>query len=264
MALNWQHIKGANGNTPVYTYLEFGETNGEQPELFTLTINQAAKPSTGSLGYIVTTAGTKPFTADVGFNSGKKIYLNADGDKNAAIYHEKNESTNTIVLNSDLVKTSQNLTVSKKLTSNTLEVTSTSTFKDNVSVDSGKTLTVGTATVVSAEKIDAPYFNATSDIRAKTNIHAFNQSALDIINHLQTYTYTYKDNNIPSYGLMAQDLAQFAINDFSFVENAAATGINGDYMSIHETKLIYLLIEGMKEQQKQIEDLKLQLAQLTK
>ena len=261
MALNWQHIKGANGDTPVYTYLEFGTEVDSQPELFTLTVNQAEKPSTGGLGYVVTTSGSKPFTKDVQLNKGIKLILDySDTPSNYLYYDETNKQ---LCFYGQQIAASGNLSVTEKLTTKNLEVSGTSNFKDTVTIDNGKTLKVGT-TEVGAEKIDAPYFNALSDSRAKENIQPFSQSALDIINHLQTYTYTYKDSHLSSYGIMAQDLVNYTINDFSFVENTAASGQDGDYMSIHETKLVYLLIEGMKEQQKQIENLKRQLELLSK
>ena len=51
---------------------------------------------------------------------------------------------------------------------------------------------------------------------------------------------------------------------FNFINNKEATGINDDYMSIKESKLVYLLIEAVKEQQKEIEDLKTELKTLKK
>ena len=118
----------------------------------------------------------------------------------------------------------------------------------------GSTITVGGSKITS-EYVEAPYFNATSDIRAKTNINPFNTSAIDIVKSLNTYTYTYKDSGLISYGIMAQDVQTLKINDFTFVNNPDASGEHGDYMSIKEDKLVYLLLEAVKEQQKQIDKL---------
>lgn len=120
----------------------------------------------------------------------------------------------------------------------------------------------GNQTIIDSTKVEAPYFNATSDRRAKEDILPFNGKALDIINQIQTFTYRYKDTKQVSYGVMAQDLLDIKINDFSFVENAAATGENGDYMSVRESKLVYLLLEGIKELQIEVNDLRKEVEEL--
>ena len=117
-------------------------------------------------------------------------------------------------------------------------------------------------TIIDSTKVEAPYFNATSDRRAKEDPLPFNGKALDIINQIQTFTYRYKDTKQVSYGVMAQDLLDIKINDFSFVENAAATGENGDYMSVRESKLVYLLLEGIKELQIEVNNLRKEVEEL--
>ena len=123
-----------------------------------------------------------------------------------------------------------------------------------ITVRTNTTIT-GSGSKITSEYVEAPYFNATSDIRAKTNINPFNTSAIDIVKSLNTYTYTYKDSGLISYGIMAQDVQTLKINDFVFVNNPDASGEHGDYMSIKEDKLVYLLLEAVKEQQKQIDKL---------
>lgn len=105
----------------------------------------------------------------------------------------------------------------------------------------------------------APYFNATSDKRAKENIRKSVFSALAIVNSLPIYNFNYKDSDKPSIGVMAQEALQYHIDDFSLVENEEATGENNDYMSIKESKLIYILWKAIQEQQEEIELLKTQL-----
>lgn len=117
-------------------------------------------------------------------------------------------------------------------------------------------------TIIDSTKVEAPYFNATSDRRAKEDPLPFNGKALDIINQIQTFTYRYKDTKQVSYGVMAQDLLDIKINDFSFVENAEATGENGDYMSVRESKLVYLLLEGIKELQIEVNNLRKEVEEL--
>lgn len=139
-------------------------------------------------------------------------------------------------------------------------------------ITSNRTLTIsdsnqiicgnGNQTIIDSTKVEAPYFNATSDRRAKEDPLPFNGKALDIINQIQTFTYRYKDTKQVSYGVMAQDLLDIKINDFSFVENAAATGENGDYMSVRESKLVYLLLEGIKELQIEVNNLRKEVEEL--
>ena len=91
------------------------------------------------------------------------------------------------------------------------------------------------------DSINALYFNATSDRRAKENLTPLNQSALEIINQAPVYTFNYKENKHLSIGLVAQDLVNIKLNNFCLVDHLSARGEKGDYMSIRETKLVYVL-----------------------
>ena len=100
---------------------------------------------------------------------------------------------------------------------------------------------------------NALYFNARSDIRAKTNLQHASFKALNIVKSLPVYTFTYKETGSPSIGLIAQDAAKISFgSDFSLVNNENASGENGDYMTIKESKLIYILWKAIQEQQEQI------------
>lgn len=116
--------------------------------------------------------------------------------------------------------------------------------------------TIFNEAVKSNKSISAQYFNATSDRRAKDNINPLNIKAIDIIKNTPLYTFNYKDLNTPSIGIMAQDIKDIKINDFGFVINENASGENGDYMTLRESKLIYLLWKAIQEQQAEIEELK--------
>ena len=124
--------------------------------------------------------------------------------------------------------------------------TSPVSIKRNLEIDSSKYCQAG-------------YFNATSDARAKENIRKADFSALSIVNSLPIYNFNYKNSDKPSIGVIAQEAAEFNIDDFSLVENMEATGENNDYMSIKESKLIYILWKAIQEQQQEIEELKSQL-----
>jgi len=111
---------------------------------------------------------------------------------------------------------------------------------------------------------NALYFNATSDERAKEHINPYLINALEIIKNIEVKTFNYLDNKDKVIGIIAQDIQKYDSESFSFVANEKADGIDGNYMSIKESKLIYLLWKGIQEQQKEIEDLKLQIEQLKK
>ncbi len=106
--------------------------------------------------------------------------------------------------------------------------------------------------IVSTKEIKAASFNATSDERLKTNITALDYSALDIVNDMKTYSFEYKsDPDTHQIGVIAQELEDKKIGDFSFVSEDA-----DGYLSVKESKLVYLLIKAVQEQQKEIEELK--------
>lgn len=105
--------------------------------------------------------------------------------------------------------------------------------------------------------IEATYFNATSDRRAKTNIAAYEGNATELVKKIPIYTFNYLASNSPSIGMIAQEAAIFdnAIPNFSLVSNKQATGEDGDYMSIKESKLVYILWKAVQEQAAKIEEL---------
>ena len=132
----------------------------------------------------------------------------------------------------------------------------------------GNITTQGNITATGWIKTDqymqALYFNATSDIRAKTDIKQLNIKAAELIKDLSIYTFKYKENNEPSIGIMAQDLLKLQPDGLDLVVNKNATGKDNDYMSIKEDKLIYILMKAIQEQQSEIEALKSKIDLLTK
>ncbi len=110
----------------------------------------------------------------------------------------------------------------------------------------------------------AQYFNATSDRRAKTNIQPLLIDALELVKKIQLYSFKYKETDTPSIGIIAQDVQDVNINGFKLVDNEEATGKDLDYMTIHESKLTYILWKAVQEQQKEIEELRKQLNELKK
>ena len=107
--------------------------------------------------------------------------------------------------------------------------------------------------IVATGSIQAAYFNAISDKRLKTNIEKLpiTLKACETINNLDLYTFNYKNNlEERSLGIMAQDIENLNIDGFNFT-NKDSDG----YLSIKESKLVYLLMAAIKEQTKKIEEL---------
>jgi hypothetical protein len=118
------------------------------------------------------------------------------------------------------------------------------------------------AEVIIKGKCEALYFNATSDRRAKSNITPTKFSALDVVTHLPVYTFNYYTDNKKTLGLIAQEAAEFDLDGFNMVDNLEATGQDGDYMQMKESKLVYVLWKAVQELSAEVEDLKSQIHNL--
>ena len=272
MALNWQHIKGIYGSDPLYTFIEFSQTAYDAaskntfdyaPTIWYGVNNNIDK----ELGHIITEKATGQkieYTLTIndflicnkGIKNHNSIEYINDSDNNFKISFSSANKSDYITL-----KASENKNLNLEI-----PVEGKFTIKANTILSDNNRLEVGTNTIskttITKDYVEAPYFNATSDMRAKENITPFNGDAIKIITGLLTYTFNYKNSDTISYGILAQDLVNTKINNFSFIENINASGENNDYMKVKETKLIYLLIEGMKAQQKEIDSLKAQLEEL--
>jgi hypothetical protein len=101
-------------------------------------------------------------------------------------------------------------------------------------------------------QINAVDFNSTSDQTLKTNIKPI-LSPLEKVSQINGVTFNWIEGNIPSIGVIAQQVEKV------FPELVTTTS---EYKSVRYNGLIGLLIEAIKEQQMQIEDLKLQLEDL--
>ena len=265
MAINWKYIKGMTNNCT--SWIEF--SNEEYSES-TNTTNYApvikyyntdnygsAKP----LGKIITSDATGQVISQ-DFQINGKLSCNNDLKCSGNIDFHYNGSNQIKFYNNDaqLMSIQYNsecfsLNTNKFLINSDMRIEKSDLTNNKTTIISGNTK-------INSTSVEAPYFNAVSDKRAKENIIPFKGDALKIINSLQTYTFNYKNNPTTSYGILAQDLVDTKINDFSFIDNIAATGIDDDYMKVKESKLVYLLLEGLKAQQKEIEELKLQLEEL--
>jgi len=107
------------------------------------------------------------------------------------------------------------------------------TFTGNVSVS-------GTVT--------ADDFNTVSDIALKENVETIG-NALDTVTALRGVTFTFKESGKDSLGLIAQEVEKV-------VPSMVATHPETGNKTVSYSNLVGLLIEAIKEQQSQIDDLK--------
>jgi hypothetical protein len=93
---------------------------------------------------------------------------------------------------------------------------------------------------------DTNTFNSTSDINYKKDIRKI-ENSLEKVMNLNGYHFTYKHTNMKSIGLIAQELEVVLPDVVETVNNVK---------TVSYCNIIALLIEALKEQQKQIESLK--------
>lgn len=109
-------------------------------------------------------------------------------------------------------------------------------------------------------KIEASYFNAASDQRLKANINPL-PSTLDFVCKTPLYSFNYTTNNLPSIGVIAQDIQDAQFGNFKPVVTPRN---EKDFLSVHESKFVYILWKAIQEQQEEIEALKAEIAELKK
>ena len=115
----------------------------------------------------------------------------------------------------------------------------------------GERFEVNSTTIISAEPIQAPSFEATSDINLKENIAPV-EDAVTKISKLSGYTYNFKDDpEVPKAGLIAQEVQD--------VLPEAVKANDEGVLHLDYNGTIALLVEAIKDQQKQINALKEEL-----
>jgi hypothetical protein len=98
--------------------------------------------------------------------------------------------------------------------------------------------------------VSAADFKSTSDARAKENIETLTDS-LDKVTSLRGVSFTLKESGTESIGVIAQEIE-------TVIPEVVSTANNG-YKSVSYGNLVGLLIEAVKEQQYQIDELRQQL-----
>ena len=268
MAIFIPHIKGCDDANVIYTWIEWPDHGGITPLIKYNTTNNltGAQP----LGNIITSEAdhqrinkaisipNKKKKKKLDFFSAGSISLNSDNtswkflgeaDKNLEINSQA--ELNLYGTTKTYLQAGSDAT-SITLTSTTVDTTTTSIITHKAKEHNFKTgyVTIGNGGNATKEanslyiegSCNALYFNATSDIRAKTNLQHASFKALNIVKSLPVYTFNYKETGSPAIGLIAQDAAKISFgSDFSLVNNETASGENGDYMTIKDSTLIYIL-----------------------
>jgi hypothetical protein len=119
----------------------------------------------------------------------------------------------------------------------------TAKIDTSVVVGSGVTITTNGINVVGV--ITATDFNSASDLSLKTNIQSIS-NPIDKILQINGVTFNWRENNKPSVGIIAQEIEK-VFPELVNGENPKTVNYNG---------LIGLLIEAIKEQQTEINNLK--------
>ena len=93
--------------------------------------------------------------------------------------------------------------------------------------------------VASTGSLSATAFNSLSDEKEKTNITQINNALTSVMN-MRGVEFNWKETNIPSYGVIAQEIERVAPNVVTYNEETNTKSVN--YMAI-----IGFLIEAIKE-----------------
>lgn len=261
MAVFLGNIKGLDVSGSQFTYMVFDSGTGSAPVLYHSINNihhtSDVETDTNKIGRILVDnvdylQTIKKFSFNT-IQSGSNEITNNDGSWNfggitltgineinaATVTGSAINGTNLII---DDIGTATKFTVKTEITGPIGDWTGTGITINNSSIAPGY--------------IQATYFNATSDRRAKINIKPLSNT-LDLIKQTPVYSFNYKASNLPSIGIMAQDVEKYQFDNFKLVDCSS-----DDVLSIHESKLVYLLWKGIQEQQKQIEALQAELDML--
>jgi len=124
---------------------------------------------------------------------------------------------------------------------------------------------VGMAASATAGRIDATndvVAFSSSDIRFKENIKPI-ENAIDKIKKISGNTYDWKEENKIEHGYEGNDVGVIAQEIEAVLPQLVQTRESG-YKAVKYDKLVALLIEGIKEQQIQINDMKVEIESLKK
>ena len=103
----------------------------------------------------------------------------------------------------------------------------------------------------------ASAFYTASDRRLKENIKDLDLNYLDLVNNINLREFSWKtdETHKPVIGAITQELRQVLPEKYVH-EFIGGQETEDEYLSINDSKLVYLLIGAIQEQQKEIESLK--------
>lgn len=288
MAIFIPHIKGCNEDNTVYTWIKWSSDITQTPSIstkaYTSSTNQFEDNFT-NLGQIITTGATnQKITQPIGISTLNAVQSINFNESQAQITSTANTWLLSIATNATanlIIETAQALTLKTNNSSAFLKIETSSASSSmadiiyyapahhfiNGYVEIGNSNATKEEGCLYVQNIcNALSFNATSDKRAKKDIKKVDFSALKVIEQLPVYTFSYKDMDALSIGLIAQEAKEASLGDsgFSLINHPNATGKEGDYMTIKESKLVYILWKAIQEQQEQINFLKEQVKDLSR
>lgn len=123
-------------------------------------------------------------------------------------------------------------------------------YDSNVFVDG--TGELNATTLLITGEATAASFNATSDRRLKEDIEKVKYSTIkEIVENVDIFTFKYKESNLRSMGVIAQDLEKYNLKGFTPVSEYDGT------LYVRESKLIYILwdyVKHLNERLKKLEN----------
>ena len=268
MAIFYKHIKGCGSNTTsnnsgCWSWIEWSNLTTSTPEIYTNSKNN----TTGwtSLGNIITSNATdqainNSFTFKnnvvvedtLYFYNNSGTHMHDTGSKFELVLRDgaKMEAYSGGIYFSTKVYLQKDVSATEQVR-----------LKKGLYVgDESTTYPVNSGDIKADNKCEALYFNATSDRRAKSNITPLFASALSIVKSLPVYTFNYKTKPEElTIGLIAQEAAEYELDNFNMVDNLDASGENNDFMQMKESKLVYVLWKAVQELSEEVESLKAQL-----
>lgn len=126
-------------------------------------------------------------------------------------------------------------------------------FVDTTNERVGVGTTVPSSTLQVSGTITCSDINSTSDIKLKEDIHSI-KDPLDKVMKISGVRFRWKENKDEAIGVIAQDIEEIIPE---VVKNSS------DIKTVNYNGLIGVLIEAVKEQQHQIEELKKQINNFT-
>lgn len=125
------------------------------------------------------------------------------------------------------------------------------TSKNGFQIVGGKATISSTGAITSTATVTADSFNATSDIRKKESLKEVDFNNIkEIVENIDLKTFIYKGKEDRNIGIIAQDLQKLE-KDFKLID----TDEKG-YLTIKESRLIYVLWRYIQELRKEIDEVK--------